>query len=108
MVMKVRHYADGGKVELPPKETRVIKPTPLPPPKSGPKPKKIKRYADGGKVTSGKPTMPRPRPTPATPKAPPKPDTRERRSTIDIMRGKTRREQEMALGLKDGGKVKRR
>jgi hypothetical protein len=62
MIMKVRHYADGGKVE---------KPAPKPAPKPEPKPE-------------------------------------EKRSLMDIMSGKTRREREKELGLKDGGKVKKR
>lgn len=90
MVMKMRRYADGGKVELPPKSTRVIKPVQLPPPKPGPKPKAIKRYADGGKVAvkfrKGEP----------------------RYSAMDAVRGTIRRKREQELGLKDGGKVKRK
>ena len=102
MVMKARKYADGGKVVLPGPETRKIKPAPLPPPQRGPKPEKVKtkKYADGGKVSSEKPP-PRPKPPP------PKPAPEPKRSLMDIARGKTRREQERALGLKDGGKVKR-
>lgn len=87
MVMKVRHYADGGKVVLPGPETRRIKPAPLPPPKKGPKPKKL---ADGGKIAmKGR-----------------KSSTRV--SAMDAIRGTVRRRQEQALGLRDGGKVKRK
>lgn len=112
MVMKVRRYADGGKVELPGPETRKIStPIKLPPPKSGPKPKKVaKKFADGGKVMA-KPSSPRPKPplVRGGHKIEPLPRAPERRaSAVDIMRGKTRREQEAALGLKDGGKVKKR
>ena len=60
------------------------------------------KYADGGKVIA-KPTSNKPRPPPPKPTQPPE----RRRSTVDIMRGKTRRENEQALGLKDGGPVRR-
>ena len=94
MITKPRHYADGGKVQLPGPETRKLRPPPpMPPPKKGEKPKKIepKKYADGGKVAVKLHKKPKP----------------AQASTVDIMRGKTRREREQALGLKDGGKVKR-
>ena len=64
------------------------------------------RYAEGGQV---KPLTPeeeaklaRERKTP-----PPPPKEEKKASLVDILRGKTRRQQEVELGLKKGGKVKR-
>lgn len=108
MVHRVEKYSDGGKVIMPPRNPP--KPVQMPRPESGPKPKKIgKRYADGGSVTRGarKPTNPKPPPPPA-PKstrdtiAAPKPA-----SAADAIRNQNRRKEQL-LGLKNGGKVRRR
>lgn len=105
MVIKVRHYADGGKVQLPGPETRKMKPLPpMAPPKKGPPPKKM---ADGGKVEPPKPK----------PKETPKETAVEKSVTKGALSGgllggaanalRDKRAQQMKdLGLKDGGKVK--
>ena len=58
------------------------------------------RFAEGGQVKDPPPKTPPPK---DPPKNPPK-ESAPTRSLIDIMRGKTRREQEAALGLKKGGR----
>lgn len=68
---------------------------------------KTRYYADGGKVSTDKPP---PKPRPPAPKPPPKGDTVQmdpKGSTADTLRNHRARQME-ALGLKDGGKVKRR
>lgn len=58
------------------------------------------RFAEGGAVKKDPPPKtPPPKTPPTTPKV------EGKGSLIDIMRGKTRREQEAELGLKKGGKV---
>lgn len=61
------------------------------------------RFAEGGKVSDAdrkKMETMTPKPLPKNPVKEPAPT----RSLVDIMRGKTRREQEAALGLKKGGR----
>lgn len=57
------------------------------------------RFAEGGQVKDPPPKTPAPKTPPTTPKV------EGKRSLIDVMRGKTRKEQEAELGLKKGGKV---
>jgi hypothetical protein len=108
MVHRVEKYADGGKVIMP-------KPAPLPKrelpaPQRGPKPKRItgkptprpRAYADGGRVSQKPPPKP-PAPRPKRDTIPaPKPA-----SAADAIRNQTRRKEQL-LGLKDGGRVRRR
>jgi hypothetical protein len=102
MVATVVKYSDGGKVVMPPRNPP--KPVQMPRPQAGPKPKRVatnprprpKAYADGGKVARKGPKTTRD--TIAAPKS---------ASAADAMRNQRTR-QEQLLGLKDGGKVRRR
>lgn len=112
MVATVVKYSDGGKVVMP--KPAPIQQRPLPPPERGKKPERVRTnpkprpraYKDGGSVTRG----PR-KPTPQTP--PPRPSTRDTipapkpRDPADAVRNQTARKMQL-LGLKNGGKVRRR